>query len=309
MEFDKWSLPPGLTLQTITTTSGTPPTTMTLGQISGTACARHFDIHRRSAGFGDSHAVRDANAEPHHQCASAADNHDANIAGTGTTASPYSEAIQSKWRSISRNVEHRCRAFASGLDPQFRLRGDFRAAEPRWFFDIHRQATDSETPPETATMTYTVSVVANSNIVANNLLVAGPFAFLFRGFGKAAASPEFPEILIGTFRPTEKEPSAPALLTRIRTASSRTSRSPAAYSMGSDGRGSMTWSIPGPGSTILTLSFQMALDAESNLIFTEQDNSGNRGTGIIRQQSTTTFTAGVFSGDYSFLFPDMIRRT
>jgi hypothetical protein len=33
------------------------------------------------------------------------------------------------------------------------------------------------------------------------------------------------------------------------------------------------------------------------------DNSGNRGSGIILQQSSTTFTAGVFSGDFSFLLP------
>ena len=65
----------------------------------------------------------------------------------------------------------------------------------------------------------------------------------------------------------------------------------------------MTWSIPESGNTTLTLTFQVALDAEGNLTFTEQDSSGNRGAGIIRRQTSTSFTAGVFSGDYTFVFP------
>ena len=61
------------------------------------------------------------------------------------------------------------------------------------------QVADSESTPQTATMTYTLPVAANGNLIQDNFLLSGPYAFFFRGFGKAAGAPEFPEILAGAF--------------------------------------------------------------------------------------------------------------
>lgn len=297
------SLPPGLTLQTITTTSGSPPTVMTLGQISGTPLSpgtSTFTVEVQDSAIPSQSAT---------QTLSLTINGPSPLTitttslATGTTASPYSEAIQSSGgvSPVTWSIVGGLLPPGLTLNPASGVVSGLPSRVGSSTFTV--QATDSETPPETATMSYTLSVVANSNIVADNLLMAGPFAFLFRGFGKAAASPEFPEILIGTFTADGKGTISSGAFdgnsNSIKSAVSFTG----SYSMGSDGRGSMTWSIPGPGNTTVTLTFQLALDAESNLIFTEQDNSGNRGTGIIRQQSTTMFTSGVFSGDYSFLFP------
>ena len=297
------SLPPGLTLQTITTTSGTPPTTMTLGQISGTPLAQgtsNFTVEVQDSAIPAQSAT---------QALSITINAPSPLTITtaslpnGTTASPYSEAIQATggvspitWSIVSGLLPP-----GLTLNPASGVLSGLPSRVGSSTFTV--QAADSESPAETATMTYTLSVVANSNIVADNLLVAGPFAFLFRGFGKAAASPEFPEILVGAFTADGKGTISAGVLDVNSNSLKSGQAFTGSYSMGSDGRGSMTWSVPAPGSTTLTLSFQLALDAEGNLVFTEQDGSGNRGAGIIRQQSSTTFTSGVFSGDYSFLFP------
>jgi len=297
------SLPPGLTLQTITTTSGTPPTVMTLGQISGTPLSQGtstFTVEVQDSAIPSQSATQTLSLTIN---APSPLTITTTSLATGTTASPYSEAIQSSGgvSPVTWSIVGGLLPPGLTLNPASGVLSGLPSRVGSSTFTV--LATDSESPPETATMTYTLSVVANSNIVADNLLMAGPFAFLFRGFGKAAASPEFPEILVGTFEADGKGTiSSGAFDANSNSIKSDVSFT-GSYSMGSDGRGSMTWSIPGPGSTILTLSFQLALDAESNLIFTEQDNSGNRGTGIIRQQSTTMFTSGVFSGDYSFLFP------
>jgi hypothetical protein len=297
------SLPPGLTLQTITTTSGTPPTTMTLGQISGiptTQGTSTFTVEVTDSAIPTQSATQTLSLTIN---APSALRITTPTLPDGTTASPYSEAIQSTGGVLPVTWS----VIAGLLPPGLTLNsasGVISGLPSRVGSSTFTvEAADSETPPETATMTYTVSVVANSNIIANNLLVAGPFAFLFRGFGKAAASPEFPEILIGAFTADGKGTISAGTFDSNSNSLKSDQSFTGSYTMGSDGRGSMTWSIPGAGGTTLTLTFQMALDAESNLIFTEQDNSGNRGTGIIKQQSTTTFTAGVFSGDYSFLWP------
>jgi hypothetical protein len=297
------SLPAGLSLQTITTTSGTPPTVMTLGQISGTPLSQGtstFTVEVQDSAIPIQTAT---------QTLSLTINGPSTLRITtltlpdGTTASPYSESIQATGGvlPITWSVVTGLLPPGLTLNPSSGVISGLPSRTGSSTFTV--QATDSETPPETATMTYTISVVANTNIVANNLLMAGPFAFLFRGFGKAAASPEFPEILAGVYTADGKGTISSGILDVNSNSVKPNQAFTGSYSIGSDGRGSMTWSIPRTGSSPLMLTFQFALDSAGNMTFVEVDGSGNRGAGIIRQQSTTTFTTGVFSGDYSFLWP------
>jgi Putative Ig domain len=297
------TLPAGLTLTTITTTTGSPPTVMTLGQISGTPLSQgtsNFTVEVQDSSIPIQTATEALSLTingPSPLTITTASLPD------GTTASPYSEAIQATGGASPYTWSVVAGLLPPGLtlNPASGTVSGLPSRVGSSTFTI--QVTDSEIPPVSATKTFTISVVANTNIVANNLLVAGPFAFLFRGFGKAAGSPEFPEILTGVFTADGKGTLTSGILD-VHSNSVRPNQSfTGSYSMGSDGRGSMTWSIPSGGGTTLTLTFQLALDSAGNMTFTELDNSGNQGSGIILQQSSTTFTAGVFSGDFSFLLP------
>jgi len=297
------TLPPGLTLTTITTTSGSPPVTSTIGQISGTPTAQgtsNFTVEVQDSAIPQQTAT---------QALSLTINAPSPLTITtpslpgGTTAVPYSEAIQATggvapltWSVIAGLLPP-----GLSLTPSTGTLSGIPSREGSSTFTV--QVADSESTPQTATKTYTLPVAANGNLIQDNFLLSGPYAFFFRGFGKAAGSPEFPEILAGVLTADGKGTISSGTLD-VHSNSLKLGQSfTGDYSMGSDGRGSMTWSIAQTGTTALTLTFQLALDAEGNLTFAELDNSGNRGAGVIRRQTSTSFTAGVFSGDYTFLFP------
>ena len=297
------TLPPGLTLTTITTTSGTPPVTTTIGQISGTPTTQgtsNFTVEVQDSAIPQQTAT---------QALSLTINAPSPLTITtpslpgGTTAVPYSEAIQATGgvAPLSWSVIAGLLPPGLSLTPSTGTLAGIPSREGSSTFTV--QVADSESTPQTATKTYTLPIAANGNLVQDNLLLSGPFAFFFRGFGPAAGAPEFPEILAGQFTADGKGTISSGTLD-VHSNSLKLGQSfTGDYSMGSDGRGSMTWSIAESGTTTLTLTFQVALDAEGNLTFSEQDSSGNRGAGIIRRQTSTSFTAGVFSGDYTFLFP------
>ena len=297
------TLPPGLTLTTITTTSGTPPVTTTIGQISGTPTVQgttNFTVEVQDSAIPKQTAT---------QALSITINAPTPLSITtpslpgGTTAVPYSEAIQATGgvAPLSWSVISGLLAPGLSLNASSGTLSGTPSREGSSTFTV--QVTDSELTPQTATKTYTLPIAANGNLLQNNLLVSGPYAFFFRGFGPAAGNPEFPEILAGTFSASGQGTVSAGILD-VHSNSLRLGQSfSGTYSMGPDGRGSMTWSILESGNQTLTLTFQMALDAAGNLTFTDLDSSGSRGAGVIRRQSSTSFTAGVFSGDYTFLFP------
>lgn len=297
------SLPAGLSLTTVTTTSGTPPVTTTLGQISGTPTAQgtsNFTVKVQDSAIPAQSAT---------QALSITINAPSPLIITtaalppGTTAVPYSEAIQATGgvAPLTWSVVGGLLPPGLTLNPSSGTLSGLPNREGSSTFTV--QVTDSEATPQTATKTYTLVISANANIAQNNLLFSGPYAFFFRGFGPAAGAPEFPEILAGAFTSDGKGTLSAGVLD-VHSNSLKFNQSfTGTYSMGSDGRGTMTWNIAEAGNQTLILTFQLALDAESNLIFTEQDDSGSRGTGVIRKQTSSAFTAGVFSGDYSFVFP------
>ncbi|HYL16788.1 MAG TPA: hypothetical protein VEV41_27385 [Terriglobales bacterium] len=66
------------------------------------------------------------------------------------------------------------------------------------------------------------------------------------------------------------------------------------YSIGSDGRGIFTVSSAMGNST-----FHFALDTQGNGRFIEFDNSGTRGSGIIKKQDSRAFSTPAIGGDYA----------
>lgn len=162
------------------------------------------------------------------------------------------------------------------------------------------EATDSSTPPVSVSATFSISVGENPIITKNNLLLDGPYAFLFNGFGVAGSNKAYPETVVGTitFNGTG------GITSGTEDIHSTTAREGLAitgsYTMGSDGRGTILTSVTGPAGQVLTQTYQVALDGEGNANFIEFDSTGNRGFGILRKQSSTAFTSTSFSGKYAF---------
>jgi len=159
------------------------------------------------------------------------------------------------------------------------------------------QVTDSEATPQKASATLTVTIISSVN---NSALLNGTYAFVFSGFNSSG-----PVVLGGTFaangsggifgsedsnnnNPTgSTQNNGPGPVQNTTVAGS--------YSLGSDGRGSLTIS-----SASITSTYQLALDGNGNAQFIEADSTGTHGIGILRKQTVSNFTPQSFSGNYAF---------
>jgi hypothetical protein len=162
------------------------------------------------------------------------------------------------------------------------------------------QVTDSESPPQTASATLTISTIAAVN---NNALLNGDYVFIFSGY-----DPSGPVVLggglvadgdgnlVGTVDSNNINPigstynngPGPTLGNALT----------GTYTMGPDGRGTLNVTV----NSILYV-YILTLDGNGDGQFVEADTSSNgtRGTGILRKQPTTpNFIAANFSGGYAF---------
>ena len=160
--------------------------------------------------------------------------------------------------------------------------------------------TDSEVPPVSVSKDYSIAIAANTNVLQEYELLDGPYAFLFTGYGKFNSITEFPEVIAGVMSASgtgaisggTEDVSSNGVLPDLSFTGN--------YSVGTDGRGSMTLTVTGPSGQKILQSYQLALDAEGNGQFIEDDNTGSRGAGILLKQSTSAFTAVDFAGNYAF---------
>lgn len=159
------------------------------------------------------------------------------------------------------------------------------------------QVIDSEATPQKASATLTIAIISSVN---NNALLNGSYAFVFSGFNSSG-----PVVLSGIFaasgtgaifgsedsnnnNPTgSTQNNGPGPVQNTTIAGS--------YSLGSDGRGSLTVS-----SASITSTYQFALDGNGNAQLIEADSTGTHGIGFLRKQTTTNFTPQNFSGNYAF---------
>lgn len=161
---------------------------------------------------------------------------------------------------------------------------------------------DSQNPAATASKTYSITITANGTVNNNELLFDGPYAFLFNGFGGVGTSSESPLFVAGQLTAdgmgTISSGTEDVHSTSVETGISFTGT----YTMGTDGRGTMTLTVSPTAGVTVVETFALAFDAEGNAKFIETDTTGNRGSGILKKQSTVNFTAASFSGDYAFQF-------
>jgi hypothetical protein len=161
---------------------------------------------------------------------------------------------------------------------------------------------DSEQPPVTVSMNYSIAIAGNTNVIQQYELFDGPYAFLFTGYGKFNSAVTFPEVIAGLMTSSgsgaissgTEDVSSNGFLPNLSFTGN--------YTIGTDGRGQMMLTVTGPSGQKLLQTYQFALDAEGNGQFIETDTTGNRGSGVLLKQSTATFSAAAFDGNYAFDF-------
>ncbi|MFZ0737150.1 MAG: Ig domain-containing protein [Candidatus Acidiferrales bacterium] len=294
------NLPPGLTLATNTEPNSS--TAVTTGTISGTPTATGtstFTIEVEDSALPPQFATRQL---------SVTINPPGSVHVTtvslpaGVTAQGYSEAVQA-----TGGIAPLTWSVAQGqLPPGLTLNaasGTITGLPLRQgTSDFTIEVTDSSQPSVSASADFSIVITENTNPTKDNQLLDGVYAFLFNGFGLANGSPVYPETVIGTF--TASGTGSITAGTEDIQSTSAESDLPftGSYNIGPDGRGTLQLTVTGAGGQMIDQTFQMALDSQGNGQFIEMDKSGNRGSGVFRKQSSTTFTATSFSGNYAFLF-------
>jgi len=163
------------------------------------------------------------------------------------------------------------------------------------------QVTDSESPPATASATFTIPVIAATN---NNGLLKGQYAFVFGGFnpnGPVAFGGILTANGTGFIQGVEDSNNNDAANTTQDNGPGPTQGNAigGAYAMTPNGQGTMTLTVNG-----INYRYVVALDGngDGQLIEADTTSTSTRGTGILRKLPTVTpnFVNADFNGNYAF---------
>jgi hypothetical protein len=156
------------------------------------------------------------------------------------------------------------------------------------------QVSDSESTPVTASQSLSIGVTTGTT--TTNSLFTGSYSFLFQGFdadGNVVAAGNFTSngagvISTGTLDSNRKS--------GLFTASSLSGT----YSLGSDGRGTMTLLAQNIKGALLQTSYLLVMDSNKNVRFIENDTTGTHGSGTMKPVVGTSLSPSNFSGNYAF---------
>jgi hypothetical protein len=168
------------------------------------------------------------------------------------------------------------------------------------------QVADSEIgTPQIKSKTYSVIINPGAN---SDSLLKGSYSFLFQGYDSQG-----PVIATGTLvangtgaisgrEDLNRKPGVNSVINSNATFSGT-------YSLGTDGRGTMTITTINNLLQNLVAEYQLVLDSEGNARFFENDANNStppkpsiHGSGILKLQSGSNFAAANFSGNYAFSF-------
>lgn len=161
------------------------------------------------------------------------------------------------------------------------------------------QVTDSESPPASASATFTISIIAATK---NDALLEGDYVFIFSGYNANG-----PVVLGGTLQADGVGDVAGILdSNNHNTANTTQNNGPGptqgnaltgSYSMKPNGTGTLTVSV-----NAIVYTYALALDGngDAQLIEADSTSTGTRGTGILRKQPPPNFIASNFNGNYAF---------
>jgi len=223
---------------------------------------------------------------------------------SGTVAAGYSAGLQATGGIGPYTWTMKTGLLPAGLSLQgAAIAGTPRLIVPSASFTV--QVSDSEPVPQVQTQVLSISIAAGS--ASSNTLLNGAYAFLFNGFDANGSV-----VIAGTMTCDGQGNITSGVESSNRIVSGAPEPLPqisinGMYLMNSgpnaDGRGTMEIVATSPlsGAT-LTTDYQLAMDSGGNVHFVENDSTGTRGNGILKPMVGNTFSAGSFSGNYSFEF-------
>lgn len=229
-----------------------------------------------------------------------------NVLPPGTTSTPYNFPLQATggigpyfW-----TVTGGLTPSGLTLGPNGVLSGVPVLVTPSDSFTV--QVQDSEVTPQTATQTLSINVAAGSS--SGNSLITGAYSFLFTGFDTSGT------VMIAGTITTDGNGNITTGIEDSNRASGIVTGIPltGSYSLGSDGRGTMTLVATNPSTKVtLTTDYRLVVDSTNTIHFIQNndittsgvatDTVGTHGQGILRPVSGAS-SATNFVGNYSFLF-------
>jgi large repetitive protein len=180
------------------------------------------------------------------------------------------------------------------LDPTTGLLSGTPTAAGTYNFGI--TATDMSSPPVPVTVNFTLVVSGPQNLMGLN----GSYAFEFRGYnstGFVAFAGTFTANGIGGITAGEEDynsiGSTPVNYTSL----------VGTYTLGTDGRGTFTFTGSTPAQPAQQYTYAFSIDATGNGRFIEFDSTGTRGSGRIAPQTVSTCVVGTtttYIGSFAF---------
>jgi hypothetical protein len=156
------------------------------------------------------------------------------------------------------------------------------------------QVQDSEATPATASQSLTINIATGTT--TTNSLFTGQYSFLFQGFdsgGNVVIAGDFTSNGSGTISNGKLDSNRASGLF---TASTLTGT----YSLGADGRGTMTLLATNSKGAILQTTFLLVMDSNRNVHFIENDTTGTHGAGVMKPVVGNSLSPSNFSGNYAF---------
>lgn len=152
------------------------------------------------------------------------------------------------------------------------------------------------------TTTQALSIKVNANAKSNLSLLSGAYSFLFRGFDKTKSSTGSVAIAgsiqadgNGTITAGEEDSNREGGVALGSTIAGT-------YTVGSDGRGTITWTVTNGFGATRDETYDFVLLSDDSARFSETDILGTQGSGILKRQSSSSIGAGSFGGNYAFGF-------
>jgi hypothetical protein len=156
------------------------------------------------------------------------------------------------------------------------------------------QVQDSETTPATATQSLTINV--QNGTTTTNALFTGSYSFLFQGFDSGGNV-----VIAGNFTSNGSGLISNGTLDSNRASGLFTASTlSGTYSMGADGRGTMTLLAQNNKGAELQTTYLLVMDSNRNVRFIENDTSGTHGSGVMKPVVGASLSASNFSGNYAF---------
>jgi hypothetical protein len=156
------------------------------------------------------------------------------------------------------------------------------------------QVQDSESTPATASQSLTIAI--QNGTTTTNALFTGSYSFLFQGYDSGGNV-----VIAGNFTSNGSGLISNGTLDSNRASglfvSSLLSGS---YSMGADGRGTMTLLAQNNKGAVLQTTYLMVMDSNRNVRLIENDTSGTHGSGVMKPVVGSSLSASNLSGNYAF---------